>query len=174
VLKELGVPQDGTFEGGTPVAIGDIEVAVSKFSTVQAVIFSGRGAMQGMAESAALGLMELARMPALALEGGQLRHGPPEALGPVVGVAFIRQESDDSAASLARLALDAGSPVVVFDMYGKEPVPGAATIKLQPSTDMTAAIAVLPHLQRFEIEIARRRVADVGAPIRSTKVTRET
>ncbi len=47
--------------------------------------------MQGVAEAVALGILELARMPSFALEGGQLRHGPVEALGPRLGVVFVRQ-----------------------------------------------------------------------------------
>ena len=132
--------------------------------------------MQGIAEAAALCLLELARMPAFALEGGQLRHGPPEALGPGIGVVLIRQAGagSDSSAALAKLCSEAGSPVVVFDLSGDPPSRDAVTIPLSRASGMAAALAVLPPIQQFGIEIARRRVADVGAPVRSTKVTRET
>ncbi len=35
-------------------------------------------------------------------------------------------------------------------------------------------MTVLPTIQRFLIEIARSRVGQVGVPVRSSKVTRET
>ena len=176
VLHELGVSQDGAFQSAQHGATGAIDAAVSKLASVQAVIFSGRGAMQGIAEAAALCLLELARMPAFALEGGQLRHGPPEALGPGIGVVIIRQAGagSDSGASLAKLCSEAGSPVVMFDLSGDPPPPEAVTISLPRASGMAAALAVLPPIQRFGIEIARRRIADIGAPVRSTKVTRET
>ena len=174
VLHELGVPQDGSFPR-VPTATAAIDTAISTLSAAQAIIFSGRGAMQGVAEAAALCLLELARMPAFALEGGQLRHGPPEALGPGIGVVLIRQTGagSDSSAALAKLCSEAGSPVVVFDLSGDPPSREAVTISLSRASGMAAALAVLPPIQQFGIEIARRRIADVGAPIRSTKVTRE-
>ncbi len=176
VLHELGVPQDGAFQTGAHVAAGAIDAAVSKLASVHAVIFSGRGAMQGIAEAAALCLLELARMPAFALEGGQLRHGPPEALGPGIGVVLIRQAGcgSDSIAALAKLCGEASSPVVVLDLSGDPPPPDVFTISLARASSMVAALAVLPPIQQFGIEIARRRITDVGVPVRSTKVTRET
>ena len=44
------------------------------------------GCCSGLAEAIALGFTELSREPAYALEGGQLRHGPMEMLGPRIGV----------------------------------------------------------------------------------------
>ncbi len=175
VLHELGVPQDASFRSGD-IAAGAIDAAVSKLSSAQAIIFSGRGAMQGVAEAAALCLLELARVPAFALEGGQLRHGPPEALGPGIGVVLIRQAGagSGSGAALAKLCSDAGSPVIMFDLSGDPPPREAITISLSRASGMAAALAVLPPIQQFGIEIARRRIADVGAPVRSSKVTRGT
>ncbi len=91
VLDALGVPHDAIVDAATRRATLPVAAAAAAFKSVDAIIFSGRGAMQGIAEAAALVLLELARVPAFALEGGQLRHGPVEALGPGLGVVFIRQ-----------------------------------------------------------------------------------
>ena len=130
--------------------------------------------MQGIADAGALALMELARIPCFALEGGQLRHGPVEALGPGVGLVLIRAAgaAPELTGSLAALSVDAGSPPVVMDASGLAPVPGAVTVAFPRATDLAAAFTILPTLQSLLIEVARRKVADVGTPLRSSKVTR--
>ena len=80
----------------------------------------------------------------------------------------------DSTASLAKLCVDGGSPTIVFDLSGEPPVPGAKTIAFEKCSGIEAALTVLPTLQRLIFEVARRRVANVGEPVRSSKVTRET
>ena len=174
VLHELGVFQRRWLDAPAQHRRGDIDAAAAVLSGATAVIFSGRGATQGLAEAAALGLLELARMPAFALEGGQVRHGPLEALGPSLAIVLIRQPEDaDTTASLAGIARSAGSPVVVIDNSGSAPVGEAASIILPQAAGMAAVFAVLPALQALIIATARRRVADVGAPLRSAKVTRD-
>jgi fructoselysine-6-P-deglycase FrlB-like protein len=176
VLHQLGIPHDRVVEAATRRQPPPFEPAVAAMAAVDAVIFTGRGPMQGIAEAVALGLLELARMPSLALEGGQLRHGPVEALGPRLGIAFVRQADvpADSSASLVRVCVDGGSPTVVFDLSGEAPVDGAVTIAFPRSSGIEAALTALPTLQRFIFEMARSRVGTVGEPVRSSKVTRET
>jgi len=69
----------------------------SSFVGCRAVVYSGRGVLQGVAEAVALGLMELARMPAFAQEGGQFQHGPLEMLGEGIGVVLFRPAGNDAA-----------------------------------------------------------------------------
>ena len=175
VLHELGEPHDRIIETATKRDAVPFEVAIEKLSSVDAIVFSGRAGMQGVAEAAALGMMELGRLPSFALEGGQLRHGPVEALGPKLGVVFIRQATGaDTAASLAKVCVEGGSPTIIFDLSGEAPVPGALTIAFKNCSGIEAALTVLPTLQRFIFEVARRRVPNAGEPVRSSKVTRET
>jgi fructoselysine-6-P-deglycase FrlB-like protein len=177
VLHDLGEPHDRIVEAATRREVVPFDAAVQALASVEAIIVSGRAAMQGVAEAAALGILELARMPCLALEGGQLRHGPVEALGPRLGVVFVRQPTGpapDSTAALVEICVEGGSPTVVFDLSGAPPIAGAVTIAFPGCTGLEAAMTVLPTIQRFLIEVARSRVDEVGVPLRSSKVTRET
>ena len=176
VLHELGLPHDKVIETATKREAVPFESAIAPLNSVDAIVFSGRAEMQGVAEAAALGMMELARLPSFAMEGGQLRHGPVEALGPKLGIVFIRQATTgtDTTSSLAKVCVDGGSPTIVFDLSGEAPVTGAQSIAFDKCSGIEAALTVLPTLQRFIFEVARRRVANVGEPIRSSKVTRET
>jgi fructoselysine-6-P-deglycase FrlB-like protein len=159
-------------------AIGDpprasVEAAVAALDDATVVVTSGRR-LQGLAEAIALGLTELARLPAFALEGGQLRHGPLEMLGGNVGVVLFRAAEPASplVASLAATAVGAGSPVVVFDASGEPPVAGATTVAVPAASGLAAVFSLLPNAQAFAVAFATRRVADVGTPRRSTKITR--
>jgi fructoselysine-6-P-deglycase FrlB-like protein len=151
----------------------DIEPALSAFDSVATVVTSGRR-LQGLAEALALGLTELSRYPCFSLEGGQLRHGPMEMLGPKVGVVLFR--GDDTTADLvtamAVSAIETDAPVVVFDCSGKPPVAGATTLSFVPATGLAAIFAMLPVAQRFMIAFAEARVENAGTPVRSTKITR--
>ncbi len=97
------------------------------------VVTSGRR-LQGLAEALALGLTELSRLPCFSLEGGQLRHGPMEMLGPDIGVVLFR--GNDSTAGLvtamAVSAVNTGAPVIIFDTSGNEPVAGTVSISFRP------------------------------------------
>lgn len=151
----------------------DVDAAVAALSDVSAVVTSGR-LTQGVAEAIALGLTELARIPCFSLEGGQLRHGPMEMLGPNVGVVLFRAKdaTSDLVARMAVSALEAGSPVVVFDASGENPIEGGATIDTGTASGIAAIFALLPAAQRFMLGFAGARVADLGMPIRTTKITR--
>jgi fructoselysine-6-P-deglycase FrlB-like protein len=151
----------------------DLAAAVDAFANVGAVVCSGR-ILQGMAEALALGLTELSRSPAFALEGGQFRHGPLEMLGPGVGAVLLCAAEPGAGliAGAARSAVEAEAPVVMFDSSGAAQVEGAVAVSVPEAVGLAAAFAILPAMQRFMLEFAAHRVADVGVPRRSTKVTR--
>ena len=88
----------------------DVDAAVAALSDVSAVVTSGRR-MQGVAEAIALGLTELSRIPCFSLEGGQLRHGPMEMLGPKVGVVLFRAKDATSELVAPHGGLGTGSRV---------------------------------------------------------------
>ena len=150
------------------------EPAAETLRDCDAVIFCARGALTGIAEAGALGLLELARMPAFALDGGQFRHGPIEALRPGIGVVMLR--ADDATADLfpglAAICASGGAPSVVFDASGRQPLDDCISLQFTDAAGFAAALAMLPCLQELLIAIARARVDNVGEPIRSQKVTR--
>ena len=173
VLARLGIDPEPALAVLKAPPAPDVSPAVAAFAGVGAVVCSGR-ALHGAAEALALGLTELSRTPGFALEGGQFRHGPLEMLGPGIGTALIA--SDEPGAGLiggaARAAVDAGSPVVLFDASGAAAVDGAVTVALPRASGLAAAFAILPAMQRFMLAYAAERVADVGTPRRSSKITR--
>lgn len=150
-----------------------VDAAVDAMSGVATIVTSGRR-LQGVAEAIALGLTELSRLPCFSLEGGQLRHGPMEMLGPSVGVVLFRacDETASLVAGMATSASGAGSPVIVFDTSGEPPIDDVVTIGLKEASGMAAILAMLPVAQSFMVAFAASRVADVGTPVRSTKITR--
>lgn len=151
-----------------------VSALVSAFDQVQSIVVSGR-TLQGVAEALALGLTELSRLPCFALEGGQLRHGPMEMLGPNVGVVLFKAE--DTTASLvdrmARSAAEAGSPVILFDA-SSAPLqhPSVTVLSAGAHSGLAAIFALLPLAQTFMVEFAVARVSDAGTPVRSSKITR--
>lgn len=161
-LRALEAPE-------TPATDG----ALAAVADVGAIVTSGRR-LQGLAEAIALGLTELSRLPCFSLEGGQLRHGPMEMLGPSVGVVLFRAADPTAGlvAAMARSAAEAGSPVVVFDASGEPPVEGLANIRFKPAAGMAAIFALLPVAQSFMLAFAAARVENAGTPLRSTKITR--
>jgi fructoselysine-6-P-deglycase FrlB-like protein len=172
ILAGLGEDPDPALAALQSAARQDTGDAVKAFAAVRVVVTSGRR-LQGLAEAMSLGVSELARIPAFALEGGQFRHGPPEMLGPEVGVVLLRgdEAGADLIAHTAVLALESGSPVVVFDASGSEPTVGAVNVRWPRAAGLAAPLAILPTAQRFVLEFAAGRVADVGTPLRSSKVT---
>lgn len=173
VLARLGMDPEPSLAVLRSPWSPDVESAVDAVAEVNAVVCSGR-ALHGVAEALALGLTELSRSPGFALEGGQFRHGPLEMLGPAIGVALVRGDEPGAelVAGAARSAVEAGSPVVLFDSSGAPPVEGAIAISLPKAFGLAAAFSILPAAQRFMLAFAGRRVADVGTPRRSSKITR--
>ncbi|EJZ17578.1 sugar isomerase (SIS) [Rhizobium sp. Pop5] len=151
----------------------DITAALAALENVATVVTSGRR-LQGVAEALALGLTELSRRPCFSLEGGQLRHGPMEMLGPEIGVVLFRSldETAGLVTVMATSAVETGAPVVLFDASGQPPVAGAVTIRFTPATGLAAIFAMLPIAQRLMIAFADARVENAGTPVRSTKITR--
>ncbi|PDT09909.1 SIS domain-containing protein [Rhizobium sp. M1] len=151
----------------------DISAALSALENVVTVVTSGRR-LQGVAEALALGLTELSRRPCFSLEGGQLRHGPMEMLGPEIGVVLFRglDETAGLVTAMAVSAVETGAPVILFDASSEAPVTGAATIRFAPATGLAAIFAMLPVAQRLMIAFAETRVDNAGTPVRSTKITR--
>jgi len=151
----------------------DVAPALAALANVRGMVTSGRR-LQGVAEALALGLTELSRRPCFSLEGGQLRHGPMEMLGPDLGVILFR--GDDPTAPLvtamAQSVAETGSPLVLFDASGLALVDGAITIPFAKASGLAAVFAMLPTAQRLMIAFAAARVADAGTPLRSTKITR--
>lgn len=151
----------------------DITQALAALEEVTTIVTSGRR-LQGVAEALALGLTELSRLPCFSLEGGQLRHGPMEMLGPKIGVILFRG-NDQTAELVTAMALsvaEAGAPLIIFDASGQSPVAGAVTLSFKPASGLTAIFAMLPVAQRLMIAFADSRVDNAGTPVRSTKITR--
>jgi fructoselysine-6-P-deglycase FrlB-like protein len=174
ILEALGQGMDGlraVFAADAPAEIGAVDAALVGS---EVILFSGRHVMQGVAQSAALSLMELARVPAIGLELGQFRHGPFEFLRPGVAIVLLRSAGPDgpSVAPVAQSALDAGCTTVVFDAAdGKLPA-GCVCLALPRSAGLAAAAHMLLALQRLNIAVALRRIpTNVGAPLRTSKVT---
>ncbi|WP_296738391.1 SIS domain-containing protein [Mesorhizobium sp.] len=159
-----------TLRSPEPVAI---DAALTALSGVATVVTSGRS-LQGVAEALALGLTELSRLPCYSLEGGQLRHGPMEMLGPKIGIVLFRANDTtaDLVTAMAVSVVEAGAPLIVFDASGKPPVAGAVTLTFQPAAGLAAVFAILPVAQRLMIAFADARVDNAGTPVRTTKITR--
>lgn len=151
----------------------DIGDALAALDDVTTIVTSGRR-LQGLAEALALGLTELSRLPCFSLEGGQLRHGPMEMLGPHIGVILFRGKDPTAelVTAMAMSVVEAGAPLVIFDSSGQAPVAGAVTLSFKPASGLTAIFAMLPVAQRLMIAFADARVDDAGTPVRSTKITR--
>jgi fructoselysine-6-P-deglycase FrlB-like protein len=174
VLETLGQPQDAlraVFASGT---VPDISAVDSALAPCDVVIFVGRHAMSGVAQSGALSMMELARIPTIGLEAGQFRHGPYEMLRPGLGVVLLRSAGPDSASipPIAASTVAAGCATVVFDASGAAALPGCVTVTLPPAVGLAAAAQMLLAFQPLNIAVACRRIAEhVGTPLRTSKVT---
>ena len=175
ILAELGEDVAPAIARLSTPESPDVETAVRHFAKVGAIATSGR-ALQGVAEALALGLAELSRIPCFSHEGGQLRHGPMEMLGPHIGVVLLRgaEPTAELVAGLARSVAEAGSPVVVLDASGDAPVTGNGIVSIPAAAGggLAAIFALLPVAQSFMVEFALSRVADAGTPVRSSKITR--
>ncbi len=173
ILAALGEEPSAAIAALTAPEEPGIADALAALENVATVVTSGRR-LQGVAEALALGLTELSRRPCFSLEGGQLRHGPMEMLGPTIGVVLFRGKDNTASlvTAMAVSAVETGAPVIVFDASGQEPVPGTVTLPFKPATGLAAVFAMLPTAQRLMIAFADARVDDAGTPVRSTKITR--
>jgi fructoselysine-6-P-deglycase FrlB-like protein len=173
VMQAMGVEVGAALAAILRPADFSIVQVLDELQDCETIILSGRSELQGVAESGALCLMELARMPTYALEGGQLRHGPFEFLNSSTGIILLRAAgaAEDLTAALAADCVKTGARVVVFDCSGQPPVPGLTTVPFERHAGMAAVFAVLPALQNLLVEIANGKVENVGVPLRSSKVT---
>jgi fructoselysine-6-P-deglycase FrlB-like protein len=173
ILAALGDDPDAALGALDQPHDTDIKQALAALEKVTAIVTSGRR-LQGVAEALALGLTELSRLPCFSLEGGQLRHGPMEMLGPRIGVILFRgnDPTADLVTAMATSVVEAGAPLVIFDSSELAPIVGAATLSFKPTSGMAAIFAMLPVAQRLMIAFADARVDNAGTPVRTTKITR--
>jgi fructoselysine-6-P-deglycase FrlB-like protein len=173
VLEALGQPMEEAHAilRRPPAVL--VEPALAALASCGILIVSGRSELQGVAENAALCLMELARMPTYSFEGGQLRHGPMELLDARTGLILLRPAGPaaDLAGPLAAACQAEGCPVVVFDTSGAARLSDGLTLAFLRLSGFAATFAVLPPLQLLLVGIAAQKVPDLGVPLRSSKVT---
>jgi len=150
-----------------------VNAALEVLAPKPAVVLSGRGSFAGIAEAGALCLMELGRLPALAFEGGQFRHGPLEILAPSLGIILLRGSAEPIhlTRKLVATCISAGTRPVVFDLSGEGPLEGAVTVEFPGLSGFAAIFALLPSLQRLLVDLSARHVERVGEPLRTSKVT---
>ena len=175
LLEALGLPQENVRGILKNPPVPDVSKAIDILAQTETVAFVGRGPLQGIAEMGALAMTELARITAIAYEGGAFRHGPLESLRPNLGVVFLRaaDATAQHTKELAEICLDAGMKPVVFDTSAEADIPECLTIRLPHLTGLAAAMAVLQPLQTMVLALASKRVKNVGEPVRSSKITRE-
>lgn len=142
-------------------------------SICRTLIFTGRTELAGIAESLMLAFTELARRPALGLEGGQLRHGPMEMLSPDVAIIMLAAAGDDGHhdASLLAACRATGARTVVFDA-SDDALSADHRIGFAPASGYGAVMALLPSLLHMVVQTAARLVPNAGEPVHSQKVTR--
>jgi fructoselysine-6-P-deglycase FrlB-like protein len=173
ILEALGSNDD--VRSALQTQIPNVDAALETVSSSRTLIYSGRTHLQGLAEVCALHTAELARVPALALEGGQFKHGPLELLEPNFGVVFLRASGPTSSltASLVETCLRAGIMPVVFDASGEPELSSTVTIPIAHHHGLSSAIAAMLPLQHFVIGLAKQRIEHVAEPRFSSKVTSE-
>ncbi len=175
ILEALGASQKNLFEKlHQPLNI-NLEPIISQFATSEFIILSARESLLGMAEVSALHLGELARVPGLAFEGGQFKHGRLELLSPKSGVMLFKSAGITApfTDALTRDCLNANVKPVILDSSGEAAMPGTIHVNLGESYGLESAITALLFMQKFLLEFAATRVEDVGEPLRSSKVTLE-
>ena len=173
ILEALGSNDD--VRSGLQSPVPNVDAALETVSASRTLIYSGRMHLQGLAEVCALHTAELARVPALALEGGQFKHGPLELLEPSFGVVFLRSSGPTASLteSLVQTCLRAGITPVVFDASGEPALSSTVTIAIAQRHGLSSAIAAMLGLQQFVIGFARQRIEDIAEPRFSSKVTAE-
>lgn len=173
IARELGDTTEAAETALNAPASGDLAALVPRLRSARAVAFVAHGTLTGLAEVLALNVIELARVPALAMEAGTFRHGPLELLGPALAVVMLRAAEPGHASlpPLADLAARAGSPTIVVDAAGAGDAP--ADLTLAPHAGFAAAFALAPPLQDLVVRFAEATVDDVGEPRHARKVTTE-
>lgn len=182
---ELGVAVD---LAGMPGALqraldqeGRVAPLVEAYQGTTALFFTGRGPLHGLANYAALLLMEMCRLPAAGLESAQLRHGPLEVGGPDLAVTAFAADgaTRDLTLRLARDVAATGAGSVVLDASRRDDAgdggDGAGVLRWPlealPEADAVAPLAAVSQLAAYRL--AQARGIAPGVPLRSSKVTRE-
>lgn len=177
VLEALGLETAGLrdlLSSGFDAWLPAPEPAIERLARCSTLVLASRGELVPALECAALTYMELARTPAIALELGQLIHGPQEAMDAATALVLARPDNVDAAGvtRFAAAAVSWGVPVIVVDIGDRHPaVAGASAIRLPSASGLSALVGLLPAVQSLAIMAAARRVADIGVPRRSSKVT---
>ncbi len=173
ILEALGSKDDVRNALQSPIP--NVDAALETVSSSQTLIYSGRTHLQGLAEVCALHTAELARVPALALEGGQFKHGPLELLEPSFGVVVLRASGPTASltSSLIETCLRAGITPIVFDASGEPAISSTVSIPIDHHHGLSSAIAAMLPLQNFVIGFAQQRIEHVAEPRFSSKVTAE-
>ncbi|MBB3966076.1 SIS domain-containing protein [Rhizobium metallidurans] len=173
ILQQLGIDQTKLQKVLTDNQPSELGNAAKALSRVKAIVVAGRGLMDGVAGSASLSLMELARIPTIGFETGQFRHGPLEMLGPDIGVILMRSAGADrdSIPPLVKTCVDAGCPTVVLDSSGHA-CDATYRVEMPALEGLAAAAQILLTLQILNVQIAADNLTTgVGMPLRTTKIT---
>jgi predicted NBD/HSP70 family sugar kinase/fructoselysine-6-P-deglycase FrlB-like protein len=174
ILAMGGDPAVDGIGTNEPTVDSTIDAQIARLAEKDAFIVAGRASFEGVAAMTALGLAELGRLPAFALEGGQMRHGPVEMFSPEKAVILFR--SAGASASAWSGILDAceraDTRPLVFDASGEEPWSNTDTIRCQPGPGISAIYDLLPSQQALTLGLGAVHVPDVGTPAFSAKITR--
>ena len=176
ILSGLGQDMSAfldVLESAPPVPEMSDPTMLSPMVSCETLLLSSRGQLHPVMEAAALTYMELARTPAVALELGQLLHGPVECLSGKTALLLARPAGADAegVTRVAREAVTYDLQPVIFDIGRHPSVDGAVAIMLPEARGLAATALLLPAVQTLAIEAAARRVIDFGTPRRSAKVT---
>jgi fructoselysine-6-P-deglycase FrlB-like protein len=177
ILEALGADLAAfrtVLESGDPLGAEPPAEAVEILRACSLLVMSTRGPAHAAFEAAALTFMELSRVPAMALELGQLLHGPMEMIAPSQALVLAPPAGADAAAvtRTAEAAVTYGLRPILFDFGSHEPIDGAIHITLPPIKGLAAVAMLLPAIQRLAIEAAAARIGEgFGTPLRSSKVT---
>jgi fructoselysine-6-P-deglycase FrlB-like protein len=172
VLDALGQRQEAAMEWLARSRDIDTTGLVEALSRAVSFMVLAPACARGIADSTGLTLMELARLPVLALEYGQFRHGPLEALKEETGIILLRDGDtvDAIADEIAAFAAKAGSPTATLDLGGevRASAPGRVGVPVGPG--IAWHMAALLAGQALAIDLAATRVANVGEPRIGRKV----
>ncbi len=174
VLEALGQPQTALRAVLAADAAPDVGLLEAALAPCDVVVFAGRHVLQGVAQSAALSLMELSRVPAIGFETGQFRHGPFEFLRPGLGIVLLRSAGPDrnSVAPVAAATLGAGCVTAVLDAADGPLPQGCLRVELPHNAGLAAAASMLLALQQLNVAVALRRIPHgIGTPLLTSKVT---
>lgn len=152
--------------------------AASLFRETEAFVIVGRGPSFAAANYAALMLKETVAIPAEAILGGSLRHGPIEIACPRVGVIVLAPDGPTKALSV-RLAFDTaslGSPTWLLTSSTPDVDPMAdrlvATLLPEVSEALAALLYIVP-IQHLAVQLAATRGREPGVLLHAEKVTTE-